>query len=85
MNQTYVSMCQKSLKSLFMCLDRVKHTVKYSLPKRIFMSVLRPWVVLQKPIYLSALINNSSVLLWFSTHQRALPSKAAVPGSRCWH
>lgn len=85
MKQTYVLVCQKGLKSLFTCLDRVKDTVKYSLPKHIFTSVLRPWVVLQKPICLSAVINNSSVLLWFSTHQRALPSKAAVPGSRCWH
>lgn len=83
MNQTYVLVCQKSLKSLFTCLDRVKDTVKYSLPKHIFTSVLRPWVVLQKPIRLCAVINNSSVFFWFSAHQRALPSKAAVPGSRC--
>lgn len=81
----YVLVCQKSPESLFTCLDRVKDTVKHSLPKHIFTSVLRSWVVLQKPICLSAVINNSSVLLWFSTHQRALPSKAAVPGSRCWH
>lgn len=80
-----VSVSQNSLKNLFKCLDMVKDTVKYSLPKHIFTSVLRPWVVLQKLICLSAVINNSSVLLWFSTHQRALPSKAAVPGSRCWH
>lgn len=50
-----------------------------------FTGVLRPWVALQKPICLSAVINNSSVLFRFSTHQRALPSEAAVPGSQCWH
>lgn len=56
----------------------------YSLPKHIFTSVLRPWVVLQKPICLSAVINNSPVLPWFST-LRALPREAAVPGSQYWH
>lgn len=85
MNQPYAAVYQRSLRSLFTCLDRVKDTVKHSLPEPIFTSVLRPRVVLQKLICLSAAINSPSLHLWFSTHQRALPSEAAVPGSRYWH
>lgn len=84
-SQTHTALCQRSLRSLFTCLDRVNDTIKYSLPKFIFTGVLRLWVVLQKLICLSAAINSSSLLLWFSTQQRALPSEAAVPGSWCWH